>query len=119
MVAWFSRGVTILRIVIIIVIYFCSHFLGQYLSSPTVIMISLFSPVDSLSESLSAGPPLEILPVGFDQLAEEQRTREEERHRQEEEQRQDRAEFLRQQGRELQDYLNRPGEEQQDTPTEV
>ena len=73
-------------------------------------------PVDSSSQSLSAGPPLMSLPLGFDHLPEAQRELEEEERQQREQAERDDQELLQQQKQELMEFMNQPSVTPQPPP---
>ena len=75
----------------------------------------LFS-VDSSSQSVSAGPPLMSLPVGFDHLPESLREMEEEERRRREQEEREEQELHQQQEQELREWMNRPPVPQQPPP---
>ena len=79
-------------------------------------LIFCLFPADSSSQSLSAGPPMMSLPVGFDHLPEAQREMEEEERRQREEEEREEQELHQQQAQELSEWMNRPSVPQQPTP---
>ena len=81
---------------------------------PTVRYFSFL--VDSSSQSLSAGPPLMSLPVGFDHLPEAQREMEEEERRRREQEEREERELNQQQEQELRERMSRPPEPQQPPP---
>ena len=79
-------------------------------------LIFCLFPADSSSQSLSAGPPMMSLPVGFDHLPEAQREMEEEERRQREEEEREEQELRQQQAQELSEWMNRPQLPQQPPP---
>ena len=79
-------------------------------------LIFCLFPADSSSQSLSAGPPMMSLPVGFDHLPEAQREMEEEERRQREEEEREEQELHQQQAQELSEWMNRPQLPQQPPP---
>lgn len=83
--------------------------------SDHIIYLSFF-PVDSSSQSVSAGPPQMSLPVGFDHLPEALREMEEEERRRREQEEREEQELHQQQEQELREWMNRPSVPQQPPP---
>ena len=88
-------------------------------SNYCIIILSCLFLVDSSSQSLSAGPPIMSLPVGFDHLPEAQRELEEEERWQREQEEREEQELRQQQAQELSEWMSRPSVPPQPPPPEV